>query len=126
MILRRIRCYAVAAAVFLALDAAWLALIGPAYRQAMGDLLRPTPLWPAAIAFYLVFVLGVLVFAVIPARSAGHAASLGASLGGLCYATFELTNLALITGWPAWMAPADILWGATAGGAVAVVSYWVR
>ncbi len=108
---RYLRCYAVTAAVFLALDAVWLAIIAPAYREALGPLMRSEPLWPVAIGFYLLFVLGLLVFAVYPASATRYAALRAALFGAITYATLELTNLALIAGWPAWLAAADIAWG---------------
>jgi uncharacterized membrane protein len=123
---RYVRCYAVTAAVFLALDAIWLALVGPAYRQALGPLMRDQPLWSVAIAFYLCFVVGLLVFAVYPASAPRYAALRAALFGALTYATLELTNLALITGWPAWLAAADIAWGSFVSAAAAASGHRFR
>lgn len=116
--------YAVAAAVFLALDAVWiLGVAGPVYRATMPDLLRePFSLAPA-VAFYALFV-GVLVhLAVRPglARGAGavrHAAVTGGLIGFTSYATYALTNLAVIDGFAVPAALADLVWGGLVGSGV--------
>lgn len=121
-----LRCYAVTALVFLGLDAIWLSVIEPAYRAALGDMMRTEPLWPVAIGFYVVFVIGLLIFAVYPARSAARAGLLGALFGAFTYGTYELTNLALLAGWPAWLAVADIIWGSALCATAAVSGYFLR
>lgn len=121
-----LRCYAVTALVFLGLDAIWLSLIEPAYRGALGDIMRADPLWAVAVAFYVVFVVGILIFAVYPAPSAPRAAILGALFGAFTYGTYELTNLALLAGWPAWLALADIAWGSALCATAATSGYFVR
>jgi len=67
------------------------------------------------VVFYLLFPVGVVVFAARPARDARHAARLGGLLGLLCYATYDLTNLATLQGWPVGIAVVDIGWGTVVG-----------
>lgn len=123
---RYLRCYAITALVFLGLDGVWLSIIGPAYRRALGELMRADPLWTVAGLFYAGFVIGLLVFAVYPARSFTGAAGRGGLFGLFTYATFEMTNLALLAGWPAWLTLVDTLWGTAACAAAATVGYAVR
>lgn len=123
---RYLRCYAVTALIFLALDAVWLTLIEPAYRAALGDMMRAEPLLLVALGFYGAFVVGLLVFAIYPARSALRASGLGALFGAFTYATYELTNLALLAGWPAGLALADILWGSVLCAIAAAGGYRFR
>ena len=70
--------------------------------------------WSAAIAFYLIYIAGILFFAVRPAvlnSSWAQAAVLGALYGFFTYATYDLTNMATIKDWPLVMVVVDILWG---------------
>ena len=107
--------YAVTALVFLALDAAWLTTMADRlYRPALGNLMldRFAPV-PAA-AFYVVYIVGVLVFAVMPGLESGRWTStlgLGALLGLVAYATYDLTNQATLRGWPWHVTIADLGWG---------------
>ncbi|URI09176.1 DUF2177 family protein [Aquincola tertiaricarbonis] len=100
----------------LALDAVWLGVIMPSvYQAAIGHLLLPEPRWGAAIVFYLAYPVGIVVFAVLPAFRAAmprQAWLLGALYGALAYATYDLTNLATLQGWPVHIVVIDIAWGA--------------
>ncbi len=108
--------YAVTALVFLALDMIWLGYVArDLYRAEMGSLLADPINMPAATAFYLVYVAGLVFFAVLPgleASSIMRAAALGAVLGFLAYATYDLTGLAVIRGFSAKLALIDMAWGA--------------
>ena len=98
-----------------ALDAVWLTLANkPVYRQALQTLLAPDFRLGPAVAFYLVYLLGVMVFAVKPALAAGvwrTAAGLGGLFGFFAYATYDLTNQATLAVWPVWLSAIDITWG---------------
>ena len=97
---------------FLVLDLIWLGIIGrPIYAELMGDLLRPEAYVPAAVIFYVFFVTTVYGYGVVGSCSPIDALKRGASLGFVTYATYELTNWAVITGWPALLVPIDIAWG---------------
>ncbi len=115
--------------VFFALDMLWLGLVAKDfYRRSFGNLMRPDTNWGAAIVFYLVFIVGLLMFAVLPALEKGNilrAMFLGASFGFFCYATFDLTGYAVIRDFPFNMVLVDLLWGIFLSGAVAGASYFL-
>jgi uncharacterized membrane protein len=98
--------------VMLLLDLIWLGVVArDFYRQQLGSLLRPQALWSAGLAFYVMYVGAMLKFAVVEASRPADAAKRGAGLGFVCYATYELTNLALIRDWPPALVAVDIIWG---------------
>jgi uncharacterized membrane protein len=107
--------YIGAAAVMLVLDALWLTLAVPRiYKPALGDLLLERPNLPAAGLFYLLYVVGVVVLAVLPsvdAKSWLQALALGGLLGLVCYGTYDFTNLATLKGWPLGLTIVDVCWG---------------
>jgi uncharacterized membrane protein len=119
--------YAVTAPILFAIDLVWLGLVAKGfYRARLGELMRPDPRWGAAILFYLFYVAALLVFAVQPGLergSLGRATLLGAGLGFICYATYDLTNLALARGFPTLVAVVDIAWGTVFSAGVAAVAY---
>ena len=95
--------YVATAVIFLGMDAIWLTLAGPRlYRPQLGDLLLENyRLAPAAI-FYLLYVVGILIFAVQPAAASGRwqtALLYGALFGFFAYGTYDFTNLATLKGW---------------------------
>lgn len=117
--------YLAAGIAFLIVDAIWLTAMADAlYRPLLGDKLEtPFKLAPA-ICFYLIYIAGIVYFAVLPALSDGRvvkAAVNGAVLGLVAYATYDLTNQATLRDWPLAITLADIPWGAfvTAVGASA-------
>jgi uncharacterized membrane protein len=118
--------YLITLAVFFAIDMVWLGLVAKTfYRKHLGFLMGPTVVWPAAILFYLLFIAGLLVFAVRPALAAGaplRALALGAFLGLVSYATYDLTNLATLKDWPLLVTVVDLVWGTALGGAVSWLS----
>jgi uncharacterized membrane protein len=121
--------YAAAAVIFLALDAIWLTTMADRlYRPALGDLLRERfALGPAAL-FYVIYLIGVVVFAVMPAlqqRSGSTALGLGALLGLVAYATYDLTNQATLKGWPWQVTLADLCWGTAVTAVSAGGAYWI-
>jgi uncharacterized membrane protein len=110
-----IKLYLLTLVAFFAIDMVWLGLVARGfYRQHLGYLLAPNPNWAAAILFYLLFVAGLLIFAVLPGLQAGSlskALLLGALLGLLTYATYDLTNMATIKDWPLIVTIVDMAWG---------------
>ena len=101
--------------VFATIDTLWLGFLArDYYRGALGDLLaRNFNLW-AVLAFYIVYCLGILIFAVMPALRADSlltALGYGALLGFFCYATYDLTNMATLRDWPLGMSFVDMAWG---------------
>lgn len=114
---------------FLAIDGVWLGAVARnLYGKYLGYLLAPKTVWPAAILFYLLYVVGVLVFAVLPglqAGSLGRAALLGALLGLIAYATYDLTNLATVKEWPVLITVVDLVWGTALTAAVSAVGFLI-
>lgn len=107
---------AVATAIsFLALDSIWLSLAASRlYRPRLGSLLLEKFNVAPAAAFYLIYLAGMLVFAVAPALATGRwttALQRGAMLGLVAYATYDLTNQATLRGWSATVTVADLCWG---------------
>jgi uncharacterized membrane protein len=119
--------YGLMVPVFFALDMVWLGVLARGfYRRHLGDLLRPEVNWTAAIVFYLLFIAGILLFAVLPGlrrESLLHAALLGIAFGFIAYATYDLTNLATLRDWPLALTLVDMLWGAVLSGSVAAAGY---
>lgn len=110
-----LKLYLATLAAFFVIDMLWLGLIARSlYRKYLGFLLSPQPNWVAAILFYLLFVAGLLVFAVVPGLQAGslqRTLLLGAFFGLLTYATYDLTNLATLKDWPVAITVIDMIWG---------------
>jgi uncharacterized membrane protein len=119
--------FAVSLVTFLVLDFAWLGLIARGfYRSQLGHLLSPDVRWLPAILFYLLFVTAVVVFAVMPAVERGSLARallLGGFFGVVAYATYDLTNLATLKGFPTLVAVVDMTWGFVLTATVAAVGY---
>ena len=115
--------------VFLAIDMVWLGVISRAfYQDHLGYILSPTVNWSAAILFYLVFVVGILYFAVAPALAQGswwRAVQNGLLFGFFTYVTYELTNLATLPKWPLTIVLVDTLWGMALCACVALLSYLI-
>lgn len=112
---------------FVILDAAWLSLVAiDLFQTRLGPILRPAPMVGAIVAFYLIYAAGLVVLAVHPAlvrNSWRTAAWLGAVLGLTAYATFDLTNLAVIERWTIGLAVTDIAWGMAASTLSALAGY---
>lgn len=112
---------------FLAIDAVWLTVVARGfYRKQLGFLLTDQPNWWAAIVFYLLFVAGLLVFAIVPGLQAGSVRKvllLGAFSGLVTYATYDLTNLATVKNWPWVVTLVDMAWGAVLATAVSGIGY---
>lgn len=115
--------------VFLPLDALWLGLVARRfYTEQLGPLLLDQPRWGIALAFYLLYVVGLVIFAVAPGIAEGswvRAAVLGALFGLFAYATYDLTNLATMKGFPVRVAAVDIVWGMVISGVSAGLGAWI-
>ena len=121
--------YLLTVPVFFAIDMTWLAFVARGfYKQQLGYLLRTDPIWWAAILFYLIFIVGILYYAVLPAHAAGdwtRALLLGALFGFFTYMTYDLTNYATLRDWPLPIVFADMLWGAVLSASVSVISFFI-
>ncbi len=119
--------YLIALPIFFAFDMVWLGLVAKNfYREQIGALMKPDVNFAAAGIFYLVFILGLVLFVIAPAvekQSWMHALVYGMLFGFVCYATYDLTNLAVTKDWPLLVTLVDLAWGAVLGGAVCVITY---
>jgi uncharacterized membrane protein len=110
---------------FLAADAVWLSLMTsrlyrPALRNIMAAHVQPAP----AIAFYALYILGLVIFAVAPGLNAGRWSTAlwrGALFGLFTYMTYDLTNQATLLGWPLKVTLADMGWGTMASAFAAAI-----
>lgn len=106
----------------------WLGVIAKDfYQDKLGHVLGKVN-WVAAIIFYLLFIVGILVFAVVPALQAGSVQKvifLGVFFGLLTYATYDLTNLATLKDWPLLVTVVDMVWGMVLSGSVATISFFI-
>ena len=109
----------------LVVDVIWLSVIAkPIYQQGIGHLMAAKPNLLYIAIFYLVYVFGLLRFAIKPNRAwAGVKQTFfaGASVGLLVYASYDLTNLALLKDWPLDLALMDVAWGTLLSGITASV-----
>ena len=121
--------YLIAGAVYLPLDLLWLRTMGQGfYRDRLGDLIADEFRLAPGIAFYLLYLVGICVFVLQPAFTAGTwltALAYGAFFGLVAYGTYDLTNHATLRDWSLAVTIVDMLWGAFATGVVAVVAYWL-
>jgi len=124
-----IKAYLITLPVFLAIDLVWLSLIAKKfYAQYLGYLMKTNVNFAAAGLFYLLFVVGLVVFSILPALEKNswiQALLLGALLGLISYATYDLTNLATIKDWPLVVTIVDMIWGTLLGALVSLVSYYI-
>ena len=107
-----IKLYAIALPVFFAIDMVWLGLVAKDfYRGQIGSLMKSDINWTAAIIFYLLFIVGLVVFVITPAVEKGswtYALVFGAFFGLITYATYDLTNLATLKDWPILVLAASV------------------
>jgi len=122
-----IKLYFVTLAAFLAIDAVWLALVAQTfYRRYLDWLMAANPNWIAALAFYLLFVVGVLVFVVVPGVEDGSLRRTllkGALFGLIAYGTYDLTNQATVKNWPLTITAVDMVWGTVLSVAVSYIGF---
>ena len=122
-------CYAATLVVMAGLDAVWLtAMAGPLYRAHLGALLLPRFNAVPAIAFYVIYGLGLVGLAGLPALAGkgwGFAATRGALLGFVAYATYDLTNQATRRGWSPTVTLADVTWGTLISAVAATGGYLI-
>ena len=121
--------YAAAFVAFVAADMVWLGLmVNRVYRPALGDILIPGVNLPPAIIFYLLFPVGLSIFAVLPAlksESTAMAVGYGALFGFFTYATYDLSNYATLRNWTVQVTAIDMAWGTVLGAIAALVAYLV-
>ena len=92
-------------------------LIGPL-------LVKPVRMVPALL-FYVMYVTAIYLYGVVQAKHSKDALFRGACLGFVCYATYELTNWAILKGWPILMVVVDLSWGVFITAISACAGHWV-
>ncbi len=121
--------YLLTTVVFFAVDMAWLGFIAKGlYKKYLGNFLSDNVNWTAAIIFYLLFIVGIFYFAILPAvekSSVVKAIISGALFGFFTYATYDLTNLATLKDWPLPIVFIDIIWGSVLTGIVSTAGYYI-
>jgi uncharacterized membrane protein len=121
--------YGVALITFFAMDLLWLGVVARGFYQTqMGHLMKPSVNWAAAVAFYLLFLVGLVVLVIWPAverESFAHAVLLGALFGLVTYAAYDLTNLATLDAFPLKVALVDLVWGTVLCATVSAITFLV-
>ncbi|MCZ4694680.1 DUF2177 family protein [Ancylomarina euxinus] len=115
--------------VFLMIDLLWLGIIAKnLYQKYLGEFLSDKVNWTAAFIFYFIYVAGISFFAIYPSvhkESVFNAILLGALFGLFTYATYDLTNLATLKGWPLPIVFIDILWGVSLSAIVSLSGFYI-
>ena len=117
--------YLMTVPVFFIIDMLWLGVIAKDFYRSQMEV---SVNWTAAIVFYLMYIVGIIIFAVAPALKTGDwttALMWGALFGFFTYATYDLTNLATLKDWPLKLVFVDIIWGTVLGSSVATASYFL-
>lgn len=121
--------YLLTLGVFFLIDLLWLGVIAKdLYAKHIGFLMAEKVNWLSAIIFYVLFVATIFVFVIFPAvekDSVMKAVLLGALFGFITYATYELTNHAIIKDWPAALIFIDISWGIVLTAAVSTAGFYI-
>lgn len=121
--------YLLTTVVFFAIDLLWLGVVAKNfYSKYLADFLSDQVNWTSAIVFYLLFIVGIFVFVILPStekQSYMHAIIYGALFGFFTYATYDLTNLATLKNWPIKVVVVDILWGMVLTASVSVSGYYI-
>lgn len=121
--------YLLTTLVFFAVDMTWLGFIAKGiYKKYLGGFLSDNVNWPAAIIFYLLFIIGIFYFAILPAvekNALAKAILSGALFGFFTYATYDLTNLATLKDWPLPIVFIDIIWGSVLTGIVSTAGFYI-
>ena len=119
--------YVITLVTFVAIDLTWLGIMAPRfYMPTLGDIGLASVNLPPAIAFYLLYPLGLVIFAVEPALrsgTAGTALLYGALFGFFTYATYDLTNQATLRNWTSSLSVVDIAWGTVLGATASLIAF---
>lgn len=124
-----IQLYIASAILFFAIDILWLGVIAKNfYNRHLAHFFAERVNWTAAGLFYSLYILGIMIFAILPgisAASLAHTVALGVLYGLFTYATYDLTNLATLKDWPVKIVVVDILWGMVLCGLVSAGGFLV-
>ena len=115
--------------IFFGVDMIWLGIMAArVYRPIMGDIALSGVNLAPAIAFYTLYPIGLMLFAVVPGLKVGSlqtAALLGALFGFFTYATYDLTNQATLRNWTLQLSLVDIAWGTVLAAVAATIGFVV-
>ena len=124
-----LKLYLIALPIFFGMDMVWLGVVAKGfYTKQIGFLMTPKVNWVPAILFYLLFLVGLVIFVIAPAvekDSWARALLFGALFGLISYATYDLTNLATLKDWPMVLTVVDLTWGMGLAGSVSVGTYLI-
>lgn len=113
--MKNLMIYLITVVVFFVVDIVWLGFISKnLYKKYLGEFMAPKVNWTAGIIFYLIFIVGLVFFAINPAiekESFKYAILVGGFFGLITYSTYDLTNLATLKNWPLNISIIDIIWG---------------
>ncbi|MGB0203058.1 MAG: DUF2177 family protein [Acholeplasmataceae bacterium] len=119
----------IAFVIFFIIDILWLGLFAKnMYQSQIGFILAKKPNWYAAFIFYILYIVFLMIFAIMPAlqkSSFNDAMLYGALYGFITYATYDLTNLATLKNWPLKVTLIDITWGTLLGFSVSTLTYLI-
>lgn len=126
MNIQKLKVYVTSLLLFLAIDAVWLGFLAKdLYSDYLSHLLSSEVNWFAASLFYLIFIFGLNYFVIshsLAKKSLSFAIKSGALFGFVTYATYDLTNHATLTDWPAIVTILDLCWGAFICGSVSYLT----
>lgn len=124
-----IKLYIIALIIFLIIDGIWLGFIGKNYYQEhIGFLMKTNINWVSALIFYLIFIVGLVVFVIQPGiegKSISKLLITGSLFGLVTYSTYDLTNLATIKDWPLNVTIIDLIWGTFVSTAVSFSTFLI-
>jgi len=124
-----LKAYVVSFLIFLVVDAVWLTLVAPKfYKSQIGHLMSDSPNLIAALIFYLIFIVGIVYFVLLPSLETHDFTKLIISailFGFITYATYDLTNLATLKDWPIKVTIVDLIWGTSLSSIVSILSYLI-
>lgn len=111
------------------MDLVWLGFIAKnLYREQIGFLMSDEIRWIPAIIFYALYLCGLVLFAILPALKEENlmlALFYGGMFGLISYATYDLTNLATLKGWPVKVVVYDLIWGTFISGVTSILTFWI-
>lgn len=115
--------------VFMTIDLIWLGVVAKKlYNKYLGYIMAKNINWIAAIVFYIIFIVGLLMFVIYPAlekNSIQYLILYGMAYGFITYATYDLTNLATLKDWPIQITIIDLIWGTTLSTLTSFFSYMI-
>lgn len=127
--MRMVVAYGAALVVFLAIDAVYLGTVGAKmFKETLGDVLAPSFSIAPAVVFYLIYPVGLVIFATAPAFETGRwttALAYGALFGFFAYATYDLTNWATLRNWTSTLTLVDVAWGTFVSAVAASAAFWI-